>query len=279
MDDVGKSSFAKQYERLLREFVARRTTGMNLLNTVARKVVSEYRHFGLKKDDNILSSFPKSGNTWIKFMLSELISGSSVDFSTCEKVIPYVGQGRPQWLLPNQGCLLKTHERFHRKYRRGVYIVRDGRDVAVSYYFRWQNDAPQNFQVSFSEFLNKFVEGDIGTLGSWQGSVESWQRSGLLGNEFLMIRYEDMLDNPPESLSKVVSHLGLLASEDDIHNVIARNDKERMANKEETTADIKENRFVRKAMKGDWENHFSDADEQLFSKKAAGVMRSLGYEI
>jgi len=79
---------------------------------------------------------PPSGNTWMRFLLWELISGQTADFGPVETAIPYIGSHRVPALLPNGGQAFKTHEQYRVQYQRAVYLVSDPRDVAVSNYER-----------------------------------------------------------------------------------------------------------------------------------------------
>lgn len=112
--------------RLQRSFVRRLWTGV--------------RHRTLGSADVPVAAYPKSGSTWLRFLLAEAVTGRTADFQSVGDVIPYVGKqrGAPH-VLPSGGRLVKTHEPYRPEYRTSVYLVRDIRDVVVSYYYmyRW----------------------------------------------------------------------------------------------------------------------------------------------
>src|SRR4051794_9451760 len=88
------------------------------------------------EDDVWIVSYPKSGNTWTRFLIANLIAdGETVDWSNIERRVPDIYYNRdPHLLSLPRPRYLKSHEAYRPEYRRVVLIVRDPRDVAVSYY-------------------------------------------------------------------------------------------------------------------------------------------------
>src|SRR6202021_2574849 len=87
-------------------------------------------------DDIFLVSYPRSGNTWTRFLLGNLINQSDpVTFSNVESRIPEIYFNRDRFLrqLPPP-CMIKTYDCFQPHYPLVIYIVRDPREVAVSFY-------------------------------------------------------------------------------------------------------------------------------------------------
>ena len=64
-----------------------------------------YRHRGVSRRDAFLVSYPKSGNTWLKFMLAHLLGGREADLDNDSTVIADVGSHRatPR-VLPEAGA-------------------------------------------------------------------------------------------------------------------------------------------------------------------------------
>ena len=94
------------------------------------------KSLSLFENDVFLISYPKSGSTWIRFMLGNYFSGNKCDFTNYHLLVPDLHR--------NIDCLkttkqkpryLKSHQYFSPQFENVVYIVRDGRDVAVSYYY------------------------------------------------------------------------------------------------------------------------------------------------
>ena len=249
-----------------------------------RKLMTRYRSRSLRRSDVLLASYPRSGNTWMKFMLAELMSGDRVDFDTSERHVPSLEDLGPRdGLLSDGGRLVKTHESFDllRLGSNGaIYMVRDGRDVAVSEYFYSKRIG--RFQGEFDDFLPMFLEGTLSHYGSWSNHVTSWLESGL--PRLLVLRYEDILADPVGQLARTADFLGLPAFDSErLESAVANNAAGEMRSKEALSsslqAEVKEAiPFVRSATSGDWENHFDEHLLSRFEREAGRVLDLLGYD-
>src|ERR687888_658228 len=92
------------------------------------------RHFTVFNDDVFLTSFPKSGNTWTRFLVANLIHPHEpVTFLNIEHIIPEPELQSRRFLSKcPRPRVLKSHSPFDPQYKRVVHIVRDPRDVALS---------------------------------------------------------------------------------------------------------------------------------------------------
>ena len=92
--------------------------------------------FTVYDDDTFLVSYPKSGNTWVRFLLANLLyPNEAVGFANINRLLPAPGVSPRRFLksLPRPR-ILKSHEPFDVRFRKVIYLVRDPRDVAVSEY-------------------------------------------------------------------------------------------------------------------------------------------------
>src|SRR5437588_5980082 len=141
------------------------------VTTVATGRVIAGRRLTVFPDDVFIVSYPKSGNTWARFLIGNLFHDDEpVTFANVEERVPsiYVHPDRALRRLPR---ILKSHECFDPRYRRVIYIVRDPRDVAVSYYhhcikMRWLKDT-----CSLGEFVPRFMKPEVGiNFGMWSAN-------------------------------------------------------------------------------------------------------------
>ena len=101
--------------------------------TAVRAPLVWVRHRNFRPGDVFVGSYPRSGSTWLRFMLLEILAGQASGFSNTNEMLPDVGKhqsGAP--VLPGNGRLIKTHEPFRAEYRKAIFLVRDPRDVALS---------------------------------------------------------------------------------------------------------------------------------------------------
>jgi len=170
-----------------------------------------------------LASFPKSGNTWMRFLLARLLFGPVASSAELECLIPDIHEPRmgpdaPPCRLHQGHLLLKTHWTFDVAEQQGrrtagaIYLVRDPRDMLVSLfrYFRATTPAARD------RLLTNFVETGGSTpefvgfgFGNWRQHVESWLVAAPRRVPVLLVRYEDMLARPRAELRRLAEALGM----------------------------------------------------------------------
>jgi Sulfotransferase domain len=245
-----------------------------------------YRHTAVSRQDAFLVSYPKSGNTWLKFMLTYLLSGREADFDNDSAVIAQVGSHRAApGVLPGGGRLIKSHEPYSgpqkRFYRKAIYLIRDGRDVAVSYYYTLIRRGL--YEGDFGPFLRLFLGGGVDGYGPWHKHVESWLASPLRqGASLLVLKYEEFLQEPVENLSAAMEFLGMPVGRGQAEETIRVYSAERMRQRERLSRFHEKQKrrdimFVRTAESGEWARTFTAEDEQLFAQVTGDLLRRLGY--
>src|SRR5271165_3843446 len=81
------------------------------------------RAFHVWPDDIFLVSFPKSGNTWTRFLLGNLMNPDRpVGFADIESVVPDIAVfPRANFRKLKRPRLIKSHDCFDPRYRRVIY--------------------------------------------------------------------------------------------------------------------------------------------------------------
>jgi len=228
-----------QEEQHLPRLWSKTATWMGKLRRHMLRDIPVGRAVTLFPDDILLVSYPRSGNTWVRFLLSNLRDpASATSFSDVGTRAPdiYHHSDRKLRRVPRPR-LLKSHEYLDPRYGTVIYLMRDPRDVALSYY-RYQlkvRRVPAG--QSTLEFVERFVSGELGHYGTWAEHVGGWLGARELDPRFLLVRYEDLLADTYGSLSRIATFLGLGSSPQQLHRAIDLSTAARMRRMEREQAD------------------------------------------
>lgn len=239
------------------------------------------RHRDLIPSDVFFAAYPKSGTTWTRFVLFEILSGMSAGFKATNQLMPGVGLHKKALrLLPGRGRLVATHEHYRREYHRAIYMVRDGRDVLLSEYAFL--NALDFFQGTQDDFVKHFLFTCVSAYGPWHRHVDSWLSSPIANTENMMlVRYEDLRKDPVPGFVKMVEFLGVNVDVDKIKRAVENNSIQKMRAKEDkepVRASVK-GRFVRDGAVRGWLAKLSPEQVQLFEKHAGNALLQLGYPL
>lgn len=240
----------------------------------ARDVLVWTRHVGWDSGDAVLASFPRSGNTWIRGMLGDLLTGRPHDRTAIEGVVPNAGfHRRVPALLPNGRRLIKSHEPYRREYRRAIYLVRDIREVALSYFAA--DRAHGRHRPTFDSFVESLERGRIDGVGSWQNHVSSWLHAYDEGKEILLVRYEDALADTGGTLMRIADFLGLRPTQEEIDRVENQGKPESVKLKDLLAPKILGRRFTKDSGFDEQSDEVQNALRRLVA--ASPVCARLGY--
>jgi hypothetical protein len=244
-------------------------------------------------DDRFLVSYPRSGSTWTRFLIGNLLSAMEpITFANIESRIPsiYICTDRQLRRLPRPR-LLTSHEAFDPSYKTIIYVVRDPRDVAVSFYHYSIKNRHIADSYPIEQFVSRYVAVEIGPMydrwGSWADHVMSWvaMRQGRDG--FLLLRYEDMVENPEGELAKVATLLKLEVSSERLSRAVELSSADRMRRLEkeqheawtQTSKTRSDKPFVRAAGSGNWRTSLSSAAVAEIEGAWGAVMQTFGYTL
>jgi len=274
-----------------------------------------------------LASYPKSGNTWIRIFLSTLLYSSEKpkvninnnhikqfptrgDFDDLTDNVMDMDEFAKNCILAQQRInldnkikILKTHNAYWQNYEKNyfftdkentlgvIYIVRDPRNVITSimdYFNKKSYKETLEFLIDNYKVVGgtKFESGIPTILFSWANHYNSWKQ---FKKNYLLIKYEDLLDKPQEEFLKISNYLNTIGNfkfnEKDILEIAENCKFENFRNQEEnkgfidnsaTNKNFKKN-FFRLGPKNNWKD-LLDTDiklkiEEQFKKE----MLELGY--
>ena len=247
------------------------------------------RNFGILPDDTFVVSYPRSGNTWTRFLIANMVwSKEIVTFTNIEGKIPDVCKNTKNQLrrIPRPR-ILKSHEYFDPRYAKVVYVVRDPRDVVVSYYHFHRKKRVIEDGYPMHVYVSRFITGNLDEYASWKDNVASWLATRNGTSNFLLLRYEDLLKDPGGELLRVAAFLGVSRTNAEIGRAVELSSADRMRKLEACQRDMwintKKSRrdipFVRGATSGGWESSLPKHLAAEIENAWGDTMQGLGYPL
>lgn len=236
-------------------------------------------------DDTFIVSYPRSGNTWLRFLIGGLVFQSEISFENMELFVPDIHRCTHPHLesLPRPRYL-KSHFPYDPRYPRVIYLVRDPRDVAVSYYqflvkFR-------RTEKTFDQFIMDFVTNQT-AYGGWGNHLSSWrQHRDQVPHGILFVRYEDLLADTYKALCTICVFLGIEPEKERLLEVIENNQFSKMQEKERQAGEIslfkdsdRTIQFIRQGTTGQWRTHLTQSQASMFSDAFGTLALTLGYRL
>lgn len=217
----------------------------------------------------IVISFPKSGRTWLSYMLSDYYDFfyAKKHFSARGLKLLEEGKLKPSnWVTTFHKIDVNILNRLKKTYdKKVIYLLRDPRDCLTSFYF-YKIYHKKNFTVKLyywlkiNGFKKKFIKK---TLEDWKNHVNTY-----LKEADVLIRYEDLLDEtqgkPVECLSGIIDNV----DKDKLKNVLEKYSFKNSTGRQ--PGDGLKSSFARKGIKGDWINYFNSESHKKTMKDVIG---------
>jgi hypothetical protein len=161
--------------------------------------------------------------------------------------------------------ILKSHSAYDCRFRKLVFLVRDPRDVAISYYHYHIRNARVAPDCPIESYVPRFVLGEMDNYGSWGENVGSWLGAREGTDDFLFVRYEDLKADTARELRAISDFLGLSTDETVIDRAVDDSSPKRMN--------------PRKATPGEWREVLSKSSIALIENSWQHTMNKCGYEV
>jgi hypothetical protein len=241
-------------------------------------------------DDVFLVSYPKSGNTWTRFLIANLVyPQESPDFSNINDLLPDPeGMSKRDLERAARPRFLKSHQYFDPRYPKVVYIVRDPRDVVLSeYYFDIKRRVIAD-GLPLRQFVSRFVRGELNhPYGTWGENAATWFYTRHGDPRFLLVKYEALQSQAMDEMGRIASFLGIAVGQERLAFAIEQSSADRMRALEKKQAHLwsstretrKDKPFVRSAKAGGWKTELSEASVAEIESAWGGLMREMGYEL
>lgn len=235
-----------------------------------------------RADDAYVFSYPRSGSTWLRSILANVIDPTTgADPERRNAKIPGVSI-RNAWDIHQLRSprLIKSHASFVKRVPRAVYLVRDGRDVLVSFYHYRVTRTGHGGEIDFPEFCRRYFRGDLGPR--WHENVLSWLEEGtsLMGDALKVVRFEDFKSDVVGTVLDVSTFLGIEADRARVAAAVEQASLSRMRETERARqGELAPDRtFYRGGKVGQWHEMLTGELADQFMRISRSALRAAGYQ-
>lgn len=214
-----------------------------------------------------LASYPKSGNTWLRFFLTCLLQGRPESSAAVHHCIPEIGSGRDHEIKGHHGLtLVKTHYLYSPKIpfipqtKGFIYIVRNPLDLMLSTYNYHLLHLGEEMKVPEERYLVNYLRHYLSeggeerwlklNYGTWMQHLQSWTGPGAAKHPHLILRYEDMLATPYLVACSLCAFLGLDKSDREIEEALEFSSFKNMKAMEEKEIQSEEDTLFKREVAG-----------------------------
>lgn len=235
-----------------------------------------------------VSSYPKSGSTWLTRLLADTLncpSGGSMP-SEDAKEIATEGQDRPGPYIIRKGHFRLDEADFglvvphphvmaykQLENEKIIFLVRDPRDICISGAYHWRQTPEQ--------FLDRMIAGNVARCGRWDEYVEGWLRilDDLVAiDKCCIMQYEELIkDSACYYLMIKLTNIDVNPSKNEVDAALNRQSFSTRANKLDNNEQEMKRNNMRKGIAGDWRNHFTPAMNDKMWIEFGQTMARLGY--
>jgi hypothetical protein len=265
--------------------------GQCTIPTIApRRGVREYDHADfyptIRPSDCFLCTYPKSGTTWLAFLIAQVLKQNEdeqLDLKSVDKYVPdvnlqYAKRGSlAEFLQFADPRFFRCHAAYDRCLPRVIYVLRDPRDVMLSYW-HYKRFLSKDFSLS----LGQYLQSDDHWPCQWDEHVASWlmPRSHPA---LLVVKYEQIHAQTADVLRGVLDFAGMKCPVDALARAVEAARFHRMRAAEEKfgvhgKAGDQNERFMRKGRSGSWRDEMSREDVRILEEKYGPIMRQVGYD-
>ena len=273
-----------------------------------------------------ISSYPKSGNTWMRYLIANYFFNSERIFdqkiiktikkfplddlikkiSTKKELIenPYniskywIKSQKLMKVIKGNVTFMKNHNALVSINRQdltnenhslaSIYIVRDPRDVVISYAKYRGLSYDRSIEQVCSKKLFYLIDSNndfpgVEILGSWKFNYTSW-RDGVPNMPKVIVKYENLLENCYDHFYKIISFLSTILNfkinEEQIKFCVDISSFKNLK-KDENLNGFFENdgksKFFRTGKSGNWKEELSNSQIKCIEKELNSEMKFLGY--
>ncbi|XP_031574454.1 sulfotransferase 1C2-like [Actinia tenebrosa] len=257
-----------------------------------------------KNTDVIIATWPKSGTTWAMEIVWQIFNDAQISNTRIDQKVKfiellYMPSSSGDFHSPedvkkafenlSSPRLLKTHLPYslvpkgdinNNNGAKIIWVVRNPKDCAVSYYHHYNGFAILDCDCTWDEFFEHFMNGKL-VGGCWfQYTREWWQHRH--DPKILVIKYEDLKKDAKKTIQKIASFVNKPVNEKLLQRIVEQTTFRAMQNRpafDHSWFGKKpgfEFNFIRKGKVGDWAKYFTDEQNKRFEERFDKEMKGSG---
>lgn len=229
---------------------------------------------GLRRDDMVFAFYPKTGSTWVRIFLYNLLTqkeglaSGSLSFDAVDQTMPEFAN--PSFFVPwpfrSTPRIIKTHRPYLPFWngRKTVLFTREPRDTMVSFL----HYANAKREYGFSGNLDDLLRHPEMGLDSYMRFYTSW-----LPKTGLVLAYEDLRQDPGQTFRRLVDFAGIPATDAEIAQALEASSLEKTRKAQEQSSERFRTKFAegfvfaRKGSVGEGRSLFDEAQEAYYQDR------------
>ena len=267
----------------------------------------ELKVFQLRPDDVILSSFMRSGSSWLRHILRLLRNGGRDNGESLDVAVPWLEAVKSEIKgvmklppivleeLPSPR-MFKVHLPYeltpgglpHTTRAKYIYLARNPKDVSVSEWYFSQTQLKKfvkvescSWDVHMGEFLEQ--EGLAIAFGGWVNHVLGWWKHRDESN-ILFLKYEDLKKEPHKTIHAIAKFIDIDPLTNELVERVIEESMFLNMSKNRSVNNVKREgadftvEYLRKGVIGDWKNHYTDEQNKVFDETIGKSLKENGLE-
>lgn len=245
--------------------------GHKFPSSFSEEAVKSALNYHPKEGDIFIATYPKSGTTWTRQIVSLLLSSLDIsDQDLAKRSIFLERDGADLIDQSPKPSILATHIPLEllsfQEDVKYIVVVRNPKDAVVSKYKHMKARKLLPAEMTFQDYLPLWLDGEVAYGSYFDYLLGWWEKRSLPNVEFFL--YEEMIESNIHEVLRMAEFVGGELLVDKLLNngrhffegVLKRSSFESM---KETTLN---KHLTRKGIVGDWRNYFNEQDNQLMAK-------------
>ncbi|XP_068657096.1 cytosolic sulfotransferase 8-like [Aristolochia californica] len=269
-------------------------------------------HFLPLPDDILVTSFPRTGTTWLmaltyailhrRSQLRKTHDGENIDLNDDDPLLtqnPHELILSLEYRLYRESANLDLEHPFssprifqtHLSYTqlsvsvkqsgcRIIYIARNPKDTLVSFWHYW-NTNPRRPNVSLGELFDAFCKGTV-VHGDFHDHVlDYWKER----DKVFFITYEELTEDPFKHVKRLAEFLGYSLTSEEVKGIVWRCSFQRLSTAEGNNGGRVDyfgfpfSSYFRKGKMGDWKNHLTPEMVEMLDEITQRKLMGTGLEL